>query len=284
MPKKTVALAALCLVAAAAAQAAPQAGDPAPVIAAEHAFAARAAEIGVAPSFLEFMTDEAIVFSPDPLLARAVYGARPAPKPPKDGGTLLNWWPNFAGVARSGDLGFTTGPATVNGGKPGIFYVTVWTRRPDGSWKWIYDGGVEADGTSAPGPASAPVLLPPGDARAVAPDVAMQQVRSAEIALAARAKADTVAAYKAVLAPDARVQGSKLPPATTPAAADKELATRATTIAFGPIGGGASKAGDLAWTYGDAKWDGGRGHYVRVWQRRTGKWALVFDQIVAMEK
>src|SRR5579859_3345194 len=64
LSKKTVALAALCLVAAAAAQAAPQAGDPTPVIAAEHAFAARAAEIGVAPSFLEFMTDEAIVFSP----------------------------------------------------------------------------------------------------------------------------------------------------------------------------------------------------------------------------
>jgi ketosteroid isomerase-like protein len=282
--KKAAALTALALMAAVAARAAPQTADPAPVIAAERAFAARAAQIGVAPSFLEFMTDEAIVFSPDPLLARAVYGARPAPKPPKDGGTLLNWWPNFAGVARSGDLGFTTGPATVNGRKPGIFYFTVWTRQPDGSWKWIYDGGVEADGSAAPGPAAAPMLLPPGDAKPLAPDVAMQQVRGAEIALAARARTDTAATYKAVLAADARVQGSKSAPATTPAEADRELATRATTIAFGPIGGGASKAGDLAWTYGDAKWDGGRGHYVRVWQRRAGRWALVFDQIVAVEK
>jgi hypothetical protein len=112
----------------------------------------------------------------------------------------------------------------------------------------------------------------------------MDQVRAAEITLAARAKADTAAAYKAVLASDARVQGSPAPPATTPAAVDRELATRARTIAFGPLGGSASKAGDLAWTYGDARWASGRGHYVRIWQRRAGKWALVFDQIIALEK
>jgi hypothetical protein len=283
MLKITMAVAALSLLATAAAAAPPSAGL-APVIAAERAFAARAAVVGVAPSFLEYMGDEAIVFSPDPLLARAVYGAQPAPKLPKDGGTLLNWWPSFAGVARSGDLGFTTGPATINGKPPGIFYFTVWARQPNGGWKWIFDGGIDADGKTAPGPDAAPMALPLGDATPLAPGAAMNQVRAAEIALAARAKTDTTSAYKAVLVRDARVQGSTTAPATTPAAVDKELATRARTIAFGPIGGGASHAGDLAWTYGDARWEGGRGHYVRVWQRRAGKWALVFDQIIAVEK
>jgi ketosteroid isomerase-like protein len=275
------ALAALSL-SAVAAQAAPAAKptDPAAVIGAERAFAARAGVIGIAPSFLEYMTDDAIVFSPDPLLAKAVYSVRPPPKLPKDGGTLLNWWPNFAGVSRSGDLAFTTGPATVNGGKPGIFYFTVWSRQKDGGWKWVFDGGVDADGAGAPGPEATPLALPPGDARPLAPDVAMNQVREAEIALAGRAKADVAAAYKAVLAKDARVQGSPTAPATSPEAVDRELATRAKTIAFGPLGGSASKAGDLAWTYGDARWKDGRGHYVRIWQRRAGKWALVFDQIV----
>jgi len=254
------------------------------VIAAERAFAARAGVIGVAPSFLEYMTDDAIVFAPDPLLAKAVYSVRPPSKLPKDGGTLLNWWPSFAGVARSGDLAFTTGPASVNGGKPGIFYFTVWSRQKDGGWKWVFDGGVDADGASAPGPEATPLALPPGDARPLAPDVAMDQVREAEIALALRAKADSVAAYKAVLAADAHVQGSPAAPATSPAAVARELATRAKTIAFGPLGGSASKAGDLAWTYGDARWAGGRGHYVRIWQRRGGKWALVFDQIATVEK
>lgn len=282
MPKTIWAFAALALLATQAG-AAPPPATPAAVIAAERAFAARAGVVGIGPSFLEYMTDDAIVFSPDPRLARAVYGGRPPGKTPKEGGTLLNWWPNFAGVARSGDLGFTTGPASVNGGKPGVFYFTVWARQPDGGWKWIYDGGVEADGSAAPGPDATPVNLPLGDAAPVPPDAAMDQVRAAEIALAARAKADSAQALKAVLATDARVQGSTAPPATTPEAIDRELAARARSIAFGPIGGGASHAGDLVWTYGDARWAESRGHYVRVWQRRAGKWALVFDQIVKVE-
>ena len=284
MPKMTWALTALSLLAVSVQAAPVNPTDPAAVVAAERAFAARAGEVGIAPSFLEYMTDDAIVFSPDPLLAKAVYGVLPPPKLPKDGGTKLNWWPNFAGVARSGDLAFTTGPATVNGGKPGIFYFTVWSRQKDGGWKWVYDGGVDADGAAAPGPEAAPLALPPGDARPLAPALAMDQVRAAEIALAARAKADTAAAYKTVLAADARVQGSPAAPAANPAAVDKELATRARTIAFGPLGGSASRAGDLAWTYGDARWAEGRGHYVRIWQRRAGKWALVFDQIIKVEK
>src|SRR5260370_441561 len=39
--------------------------DPAPVIAAERAFSAKAAEAGIGPSFLAFMADGAIVFNPD---------------------------------------------------------------------------------------------------------------------------------------------------------------------------------------------------------------------------
>jgi hypothetical protein len=266
------------------AQAAPSApADPAPVVAAERAFAARAGEVGVGPSFLEYMTDDAIVFAPDPLLAKAVYGARPPGKTPKEGGTLLNWWPNYAGVARSGDLGFTTGPVTIGGKPAGLFYFTVWIRQPNGRWKWVYDGGVEADGASAPGARAVPLALPPGDTQPLAPAAAMDQVRAAEMALAARAKTDAAAAYQAVLAPDARVQGSAAAPATRPDAVARELATRARSIAFGPLGGSASKAGDLAWTYGDALWDSGRGHYVRIWQRRGGKWALVFDQIIKVE-
>jgi ketosteroid isomerase-like protein len=274
----SVALAALTL-AATTAWAAP-AVSPAPVIAAEKAFAARAGVIGVGPSFLEFMTDDAVVFNPEPMLARAVYGGRPAPKLPKDGGVLLNWWPNFAGIARSGDLGFTTGPATVDGKAAGVFYFTVWTRQPDGGWKWVYDGGVEADGKDAPGETVTPLTLPLGDPKPMPADAAMQQVRAAEIVLAAGARIDTASAYRAALAKDARVQRSAALPSNQPADAERQIATRAKTIAFGPLGGAASRAGDLAWTYGDARWASGRGHYVRIWQRRAGRWVLVFDQII----
>src|ERR1700760_1139546 len=65
-------------------KAAQPAASPAEVVAAERAFAARAAEIGIAPSFLEFMTDQAVVFRPEPMLARAIYEAAPPSKTPKE--------------------------------------------------------------------------------------------------------------------------------------------------------------------------------------------------------
>jgi len=257
------------------------AADPAPVIAAERAFAARAAEVGVAPSFLEFMADDAIVFAPGPVKAKAFYSARPAGKAPKDGGTLLAWWPNWAGLARSGDLGFTTGPAELNGQRA-VNYFTVWKKQPDGRWRWVYDGG--ASDASGGAPREAPVTaLSQGSVDPRPPWRALDEVKAAEATLAGQAARDAPAAYRAVLSPEARVQGSPGRPATTPAAIAGELATRAPAIVFATLGGGASRAGDLAWTYGAARWtrDGapGAGHYVRVWQRTRSGWRIVFDQL-----
>ena len=277
----TLALVVWILACAARAGAAP-AADPAPVIAAERAFAARAAVVGIAPSFLEFMADDAVVFAPEPVNAKALYGARPPPKPPKDGGTLLAWWPALAGIASSGDLGFTTGPATVNG-KPGVYYFTVWRREPGGAWKWVLDGGVPGDQTAAPDPRSEPRILASGGAWPVDRARARKTLDRAEGDLARRAHTSVAAAYRAHLTADAQMQGSGLAPATNPVAVARELATRPASIAFRPLGGGLSQANDLAWTYGDARWKDGRGHYVRIWQRRTGHWALVFDQIIKVD-
>jgi ketosteroid isomerase-like protein len=251
------------------------------VIAAERAFAARAAEVGVAESFLEFMAADAIVFAPGPVSARALYGARPRGKSPKEGGTRLAWWPNWAGVARSGDLGFTTGPAEVNGQRT-VNYFTVWRKRPNGPWRWVFDGG--ASDASGGAPSEAPVaamaagLAGPPQGRAYA------QVKAAEVKLARRARSDATAAYRTALAPDAHVQGGPGPPAATPAAVAMELAARPRTLSLAALGGAASRAGDLAWTYGEARWirpDGqaASGHYVRVWRRGLQGWRIVFDQL-----
>jgi len=267
------------LIAAAAlagpALAADRPADPGPVIAAERAFAARAAEVGVAPSFLEFMADDAVAFTPEPVKARAFYGARPPGKTPKEGGALLAWWPNFAGIARSGDLGFTTGPATVNGGAADVFYFTVWKKQPDGRWKWLLDAGIDANGAKAPGPGVPPKRLPPAPAVRPAADV-----WAAEDGLNKAAADDAAGAYRSALAPDAWMQGLSHPPSSAPAGVAAQLAARPAAIRFARLGGGVSGAGDLAWTYGAATWTGGRGHYTRVWQVRPGGWKLVFDQII----
>lgn len=255
-----------------------RAADPTPVIAAERAFAADGLAMGIKQSFLKHSAHDAILFAPDPVKAHDLYGARPdGPNPP------LVWWPVWAGLSASGDLGFTTGPATYDG-KPSGYYFTVWKRQADGLWKWVYDGGTDSDAAQAPGPESTPGALAAATGEPQRADVAWAGLMVAESELAKAAAADLVEAYRGVLAPDARVQGSPAPPATGKAAVAAELAARPPRVDFAPLGGEISAAGDLAWTYGDARWQEGgvprRGHYVRIWRRDREGWRLVFDQIL----
>ena len=262
----------------AAAPAAAKDIDPAPVVAAERAFAADGLELGVQASFLKHSAPDGIVFGPEPILAKAAFG-EPRPK-----GKPLVWWPLWAAIARSGDLGFTTGPYTFDG-NPGGYYFTVWGKQPDGSWKWLYDGGPPSDQTGA-APKDSPVAYARLSARqAGSPGKAMAQVTEAERALHAAAKTDVKAAFLAAVADDGRVVGSRAKPPAGRAEIDTELATRATSIAFAPLGGSASNAGDLAWTYGVAQWtaqDGSaqRAHYVRVWRNDRAGWRLLFDELL----
>jgi ketosteroid isomerase-like protein len=270
----TMAALALALPAAPAAEAAT---DPAPVVAAERAFAADGLALGIKDSFLKHAAPEAIVLNPEPQLARAVYGAAPASK------TRLVWWPLWAGIAKSGDLGFTTGPYTV-GGEPGAWYFTVWARQPDGGWKWLMDAGPPSDTAGAAPQGSAVAYAHPSGRSAGSPAKAMAEVAKAEAGLAVAARSDARAAYLAIVADDGRIVGSKARPPASRAELEAELATRPQAMAFSPQGGLASDAGDLAWTYGMAAWtaDGKprRGHYVRIWRNDARGWRLLFDELL----
>lgn len=256
----------------------PAPADPASVIAAERAFAADGLELGIRASFLKHMAPGAIIFAPGPVSARAFYEKQPDKK-----GPALVWWPLWAGIARSGDLGFTTGPFTFNG-KPVGYYFTVWKRQADGGWAWVYDGGTDSMAVGAPPAGTLPGVLAPASGKGTYPEHAVADVKAAEARLAEAAKADVKAAYAAALAPDARMQGSAAAPAATPAAVRTELATRAPQISFKALGAESSTGGDLAWSYGEATWtQGGKpgvGHYLRIWRHDRARWRIVFDQII----
>lgn len=276
-----------------AAPALAQTPDAAPIVAAERAFAADAPSMGIAGSFNKWSVPEAIVIGggqaqrigeayPD--------GPRPADEP------LLEWWPNFAGIARSGDLGFTTGGVAVNGRRTG-HYFTVWKKQPDGSWRWVYDGGSGASAADVPGPDSEPVILPVGPQLLqvvtsmdrppppIAPDWAMTRVREQEAALARAAVTDQKAAHLAAMADNGRLYVAPRPPAIGRDAFAEALDGWPATFRFGPTeGGGQSQYGDLVWTYGPAAWtrDGQErtGHYVRLWQRQEEGFRIVLAQLI----
>ena len=112
------------------------------LVATERSFAATALDKGSRSAFLEFMSSDALVFSPDRAPAKALWTARP------ESPSALIWAPNFGDISTNGLLGYTTGNweyrAKGRSDSPSAFgnFVTVWLRQPSGQYKWVLDIGI----------------------------------------------------------------------------------------------------------------------------------------------
>lgn len=105
---------------------------------AEKDFSAAAAKNGTKATFLKYAAEDGLVFKPNPANAKTYYGAAPDVK-------NLTWSADFARVARSGDLGFTSGNYTLNDNPKSYgHYLTVWRAR-DNKWEFILNLGAETN-------------------------------------------------------------------------------------------------------------------------------------------
>ena len=247
------------------------------VIAAERAFAADTRERGFKQGFLATVAPDGFIFERGPVPARPGLESLPDSPPP---GPPLFWWPQIAGVALSGDLGFTSGGATIP-----VRYFTVWQRQSDGGWRWIYDGGPRVS-SPLPGGENDPVVrLPAATAAAGSPELALAEIAPLEAEIAAAAAEDAAAARARHLAEDALVAGSSTSAAPGREGQAAELARQPPQQTMRAIGGIASRAGDLAFTWGEVRWTRDNaprwGHYARIWQKRTEGWRLVADIMIA---
>jgi hypothetical protein len=129
------------------------AAGPMTAIDAERAFAADAQKLGQWTAFRKYAADDALMFVPQPTNAQAFLKDR------KDPPVAVFWWPGRSYVSCDGSYAVNTGPWVRGWGKAVGYFTTVWKRQPDGSWKWIYDGGDELKTARAEGgdikPASA---------------------------------------------------------------------------------------------------------------------------------
>lgn len=262
--------------------AAAQPAEASHIVAAERAFAADGLTMGVDGSFLKWSAEDAVMIAGGaPRLAHEILDPKAVFDP---AAPSLVWWPNWAGISKSGDLGFTTGGVEVGGARTG-HYFTIWKRQSDGGWKWVYDGGVGATAANVPGPDADPLYLPTSILESRSPDAAMSEVRTVEAVLAASALRDQKQAHLSLLAPDGRLYVAPLPPAIGTGAFGAALDAWPRSFEFSaPFGGGSSAAGDMVWTYGRALWTRDEapraGHYVHLWQKRSMGWVLVFAQII----
>lgn len=248
------------------------------VIAAERASADYALKHGWIASFLQNAAPEGIIFQEEATNVQMLLGGREL----KPDNPPLVWWPIWAGISASGDLGFTTGPFMRD--KSYGYYFTVWERQPDGAWKWIYDGGPPLTKMSPHGPETKPVLLAPSTAKAGSASAALAQVTLLERALAKAAATNAKEAYLPHLAADGWIASPDADFALGGTHFDQEFARRPAQLKLRALGGKASQAGDMVYTYGRAEWtDKDKpilGHYVRVWQNRTEGWKVVFDELL----
>lgn len=239
------------------------------LVAAERRFAADVAAMGISPAFRAHVAPEAVLISPAPRPAAPDLATQTdAP------GSKLEWEPEAGAIAKSGDLGFTTGPYIMRQGDRAAHgqYFTIWRKTADGTWRWVIDSGIPpfAKGEVAM-PAQVLRIGTPGKVGAKEDLAAVEQ----------RLDAD-VTALAGFLATDGRVIRKGGPAAIGEAGV--ALALRGAKASGKRLGGARSAAGDLAYSYGEVTGADGAliGHYVRVWHREAAGWRLLVDQLAPL--
>jgi ketosteroid isomerase-like protein len=233
----------------------------------ERTFSARCAEIGIRDSFLEYFTDDAIRFGPEPRLAR--------PDLQEETGAnkvRLTWQPKIVRVASTGQLAVSTGPYVLQtgAGKSSGYYLSIWRRQDDGAWKVAADIGVS--GPSTPGAADDFKSYPDPPDQGPATDLLAYEREQFSSDL------DLDHIYRSIASPETVFERDSQPPQSgQPEYAVFLYGQRTKRTKLSQAGG--STSGNLGFTYGTQSDDASSVGYLRVWVLRNSRWSLMFDVV-----
>ncbi len=257
----------------------------------ERAFAKMSEDQGTRPAFMAFIADDGILFRPTAVKGKQWMSEHPLP--PSDKRPLLGWYPVVAGIARAGDMGYTTGPweykSGIDDAKPVAWghFLTVWKKQADGQWKFAVDLGI-----SNPQPAQAARLweLP---RNYKSPKRMRGFWTFSTTALLARdrkfsqasAKRGARAAFADYATAQVRVYRDEKLPFVGHEVAATALPASSSVWTWEPAAGDVSVSDDLGYTYGTYKITGSgptpkpleTGNYLRIWKKDGGAWKVLFD-------
>ena len=250
----------------------------------EQAFSKMAEEKNTRDAFLAFIADDGLLFRPGAVNGKKWMIENPGPPPPANKKPLLAWQPSYAGMAASGDMGFTTGPweakADIKDEKPQGYghFVTVWKKQADDSWKFVVDLGISHPQSGGP-----QTLWTPPEAKketftpvSTAPVLKSLLVRDQAYEVAAM-KQGLAKAFTEYAAPEVRLYRANNLPFIGREASAAALAKTTGQIKWSPLGGDVSQAGDLGYTHGIYEAAKERGSYVRIWKKQNGQWRIMMD-------
>jgi len=118
--------------------------SPAAIVAADVALSQLAQRKGQWTALRDSATDDALLFVPQPVIARSWLKAQPATTKP------ASWQPQQVWLSCDGSLAVSYGNTQLAAGGPG-YYANVWQRQQRGEYKWVM---TQSDGLAAALPAS----------------------------------------------------------------------------------------------------------------------------------
>jgi ketosteroid isomerase-like protein len=253
--------------------------------AADRAASASTGSRGIRDGLLPYLADSAFVLAPGTTLAHGREEAAQALVFGPAAGARLRWEPIRLDVSADGRSGYSYGAGTrtaAEGVEVNARYIAFWQRQGD-AWKvaaFMFNANPQPVSPPPAGffPAPADRGAASGGLTAAA---AVEAAKQADRDFAAFSAAHTMgAAFQAFAAPDGAMLGGEYGPEAIGAA----FAGAAGTLEWGPVGGGASAAGDLAFTVGTAVRRGPDGQplgytkYLSIWRRQPGgEWRWLVD-------
>jgi ketosteroid isomerase-like protein len=255
----------------------------------ELSFAQLAAEKGTRDAFLAFIADNGVLFRPKLVKGKQWLIEHPAPV--SDKRPLLSWYPAVAGVARAGDMGYSTGPWEFRRDSHDAksiawgHFLTIWKKQANGEWKFAIDLGISNPQPAQPeSPWSAPKNY-----KAPKPSQRTTTSTGSDALLArdrefsqAMLKRGTQAAFTDFAAADVQLYRDEKFPIVGRELAAAALPASTNAWTWEPAARDVSSSDDLGYTYGIYKITSGdkvleSGNYYRVWKKEDGRWQVLFD-------
>jgi ketosteroid isomerase-like protein len=244
------------------------------VINAENSFAGYAKEYNTKDAFLNFCDSNGVVFNQGKAINAKKVFSRSKPATDK-----LLWQPAFAGIASSGELGFSTGPfekrpSLTDTITYGGAFSTIWRKTEDGQWKFLVDLGVVLGNSPM-----AVQQVKKATVSKKATTKGIDDVKSMDAQFISAYKENAKKAYANYLHRDAclNLKNAIL------LLGEKQWTEAIHTIPSGlemtPMEAGISKAGDLAYVYGLVTFEGKNENYLRVWQNTANGWKIILQTL-----
>lgn len=242
---------------------------------AERKFFQTGQEKGTRAAFLEYLADDGIVFRPGPVNGKEAWSKR------AENGLDLVWEPTFAAIARSADFGYDTGPSKWRAKKSDPkftghgHFISIWKKRPDGSWKVALDCGIENNGSDVT--PRLELAAPKGRGKGNE-----QSFKDIQVAFMATASRDFTKAFRQFGSDEVRLYRDGSFPTIGKKAGAELLGSAQAGVALEVMKTEMSSSADLAYTYGsysDPRTQStAAGHFLQIWQTdKTGAWKLVLD-------